>query len=85
MNLNLNLNFFSSLKKSDEPDAEQQCCNLSDEAEKADPTNPEVYQCKASIRISQTKTDEAKELINKSVDLWLGKGFFFLTIYRYWN
>jgi len=54
-------------------DAEEKCCQFLEEAAQIDPTNPEVFQCLASVRISQTRIDEARDLINKSLAIWLDK------------
>ncbi|KAG4095430.1 TPR-like protein [Neocallimastix lanati (nom. inval.)] len=54
----------------DEPNAEENCEKYITEAEKYCNTNFEVYQTMASVRMSQNRQDEAKELIIKSINLW---------------
>ncbi|KAI8910180.1 hypothetical protein EDD86DRAFT_204715 [Gorgonomyces haynaldii] len=54
----------------DEPEAESKCVEYMTEALKQDPHNPEVYQTFASVRISQCMPDEAKALLQQSMDMW---------------
>ena len=53
-----------------EADAEEQCERLIAEALLVAPDFPEPLQTLASIRISQLRTDEAKEALAKSIALW---------------
>jgi len=53
-----------------EEEAETESCNLLEQASQIDPSNPEVYQTFASVRISQQKVEEAKEFLNKGYSLW---------------
>ena len=57
-----------------EEDAEQRCCSYLDEALTFDATNPEVYQSYASVRISQEQPDEARIMMEKSLDVWFEQG-----------
>ena len=57
-----------------EEDAEQRCCSYLDEALTFDATNPEVYQSYASVRISQEQPDEARIMMQKSLDVWFEQG-----------
>lgn len=54
----------------DEPNAEENCEKYIIEAEKYCNTNFEVYQTMASVRMSQNRPEEAKELVLKSINLW---------------
>ncbi|KAK9723041.1 hypothetical protein K7432_002197 [Basidiobolus ranarum] len=54
-----------------EPNAESQCETFVSSAITVDPSNPEVYQTLASIRLSQQRNDEAKEAVEKSMSLWI--------------
>lgn len=53
-----------------EEDAEARCEALITEALQVNPTAPEVLQTLASIRISQLRTDDAREALSKSLGLW---------------
>lgn len=53
-----------------EPEAEEQCNNLIEYSLKLDGENPEALSLLASIRISQQRTDEAKESLLKSWNLF---------------
>ncbi|KAK0040920.1 assembly chaperone of rpl4 [Biomphalaria pfeifferi] len=46
---------------------------FTDKALEADPDNAEALQIKASYHLSKDEIEEAKELIKKSVSLWLSK------------
>lgn len=56
-----------------EPEAESQCESLIREALSLDSANPETYSLLASIQISQQKTEEAKQNLSKSWDLFSDK------------
>ena len=53
-----------------ESDAEAQCERLIVEALSLAPDSPEPLQTLASVRISQLRTEDAKEALTKSVGLW---------------
>ena len=53
-----------------EPEAEQQCDSLIRLALQTDPSNPEALQTLASIRMSQERTEEAKQYAEQSWALW---------------
>ncbi|KAK1149396.1 hypothetical protein N8T08_006619 [Aspergillus melleus] len=53
-----------------EEDAESRCEFLVNEALKANPKAPEVLQTLASIRISQLRTDDAREALTRSLAIW---------------
>ena len=38
-----------------------------------DPTNPEAFQLMASCLLSQQNVDEARNMLEKSLELWQGK------------
>ncbi|CAG8568267.1 5842_t:CDS:2 [Acaulospora morrowiae] len=54
-----------------EPDAESKCEEYLKQALEIDPSNPEVHQLLASVRLSQQKNEEAKVALEKSLDLWI--------------
>ncbi|KAJ3088197.1 hypothetical protein HK102_009327 [Quaeritorhiza haematococci] len=54
----------------EEPDAEARCEAYISEAIKVNPNDPEVYQTLASIRISQSRPDDAKAAATHAMDLW---------------
>ena len=58
--------FFYSM----EPEAEQNCDQLLTLALQVDPTNPEVLQCLASVRMSQQREAEASDLVLQAWSLW---------------
>ncbi|KAJ1919083.1 hypothetical protein H4219_002238 [Mycoemilia scoparia] len=53
-----------------EEDAEKQCEANLDKAIEIDPECPDIYQTYASVRLSQTRVDDAKACLQKSIDLW---------------
>lgn len=53
-----------------EEDAESRCEYLVTEALKATPRAPEVLQTLASIRISQLRTDDARDALTRSLAIW---------------
>ncbi|CAG5134769.1 unnamed protein product [Candidula unifasciata] len=53
--------------------AEEKCKEFVEKALAADGDNPEALQLKASFLLSKQEIEEAKELIKKSVSLWLPK------------
>ncbi|XP_066959729.1 uncharacterized protein [Macrobrachium rosenbergii] len=57
----------------DEEDAENQCHTNISKAIDVDPGNPEAYQSMASFLLVKQETEQAKENILKSLELWLPK------------
>ncbi|KAL8864439.1 MAG: hypothetical protein Q9174_007355, partial [Haloplaca sp. 1 TL-2023] len=53
-----------------EPDAETRCESLITEAILICPESPEALQTLASVRISQTKVDEARKALAQSIEMW---------------
>jgi cytochrome c-type biogenesis protein CcmH/NrfG len=53
-----------------EPEAEQNCDQLLALALQIDPSNPEVLQCLASVRMSQQREADAKDLVLRAWSLW---------------
>ncbi|KZZ96032.1 Tetratricopeptide-like helical [Moelleriella libera RCEF 2490] len=53
-----------------EDDAEQRCETLITEAMMIAPKSPETWQTVANVRISQQRTDEARQSLQRSLDLW---------------
>lgn len=53
-----------------EENAESQCEAFLAQAQSVDPSNAEVYQTLASVRTSQSRSEEAKELLLHSLTLW---------------
>ncbi|KAJ1994872.1 hypothetical protein H4R33_000106 [Dimargaris cristalligena] len=53
-----------------QPEAESCCEKYLEEAATVDPSNPEVYQLLASVRLSQQRSDEAKAALLKSISIW---------------
>lgn len=53
-----------------EEDAEQRCEALITEATMLAPEWAETWQTVANVRISQTRTEEAREALKRSLDLW---------------
>lgn len=53
-----------------EPEAEDSCMAAISQAMLFDPTNPETWSLFGSFRISQQKNEEAKEMLQKSWDLY---------------
>ncbi|GAA6014812.1 hypothetical protein JCM11491_002125 [Sporobolomyces phaffii] len=53
-----------------EEDAEQRCETYLKQASELDPTDPEVYQTLASVRLSQQRESDAKEAAEKGYSLW---------------
>ncbi|KAK4449398.1 hypothetical protein QBC34DRAFT_404819 [Podospora aff. communis PSN243] len=54
-----------------EEDAEQRCEALITEATMLAPEVAEIWQTVASVRISQTRTEEAREALKRSLSLWV--------------
>ena len=54
-----------------EHDAEQKCEEYARLACEADPGNPEAYQCLASLRLTQQRIDDGREMLQKSLSLWM--------------
>lgn len=53
-----------------EDDAEQRCDALITEAMMIAPKSPETWQTVANVRISQERTDEARQALRQSLELW---------------
>ncbi|CAJ0886783.1 3535_t:CDS:10 [Entrophospora sp. SA101] len=58
-----------------ESDAEIKCENYLNQAVEIDPTNPEIFQCLASVRLSQERNEEAKVALEKSLSLWINNNY----------
>jgi Tfp pilus assembly protein PilF len=54
----------------DDANAEEQCNKVMEEALSIAPDSPETLQTAASVRISQHKGEEARQYLNKSLELW---------------
>lgn len=52
-----------------EPEAEQTCDSLVSIAISADPENVEALDCLASVRLSQSRNDEAKQVVEKAWEI----------------
>lgn len=61
---------FSHVLVSMEPEAEQNCESLLNLAIQADPSNVEVLQSMASVRMSQQRPDDARKCIEQAWGLW---------------
>jgi tetratricopeptide (TPR) repeat protein len=59
-----------SLRYSFEADAEQKCTEYLDQAALVDPTDSEIYQTLASVRLSQHKIDEARQALQRAWSIW---------------
>jgi len=57
-------------KTSFEPEAEKTCEDLLDLALRTDPDNPEALQSLASVRMSQQRPDEAKQILEQAWMKW---------------
>ncbi|KAI9104544.1 hypothetical protein DFS34DRAFT_199994 [Phlyctochytrium arcticum] len=55
----------------DEPEAESSCESYTAKAITYDPKNPEAYQSLASVRMSQSRPDDARIAIQQSMDIWI--------------
>ncbi|RUP49300.1 hypothetical protein BC936DRAFT_142848 [Jimgerdemannia flammicorona] len=66
-----------------ELEAEQKCEAYLQQAVSVDPSNPEVYQTLASVRLSQVRNDEARDALERSMRLWidLEPGHSFIPLY----
>jgi predicted Zn-dependent protease len=53
-----------------DPSAESLCEQHLSSALTLDPTDPEVYQTLASVRLSQSRPDDARESLDKAWSLW---------------
>ncbi|KAG8736946.1 hypothetical protein FRC10_008701 [Ceratobasidium sp. 414] len=53
-----------------EPEAESQCDSLLALAHSIDPSNPEVFQSEASIRLSQSRPDDARRCVSAAWSTW---------------
>ncbi|SAM06465.1 hypothetical protein [Absidia glauca] len=56
-----------------EPEAEQKCEEYLQQAQQVDPTNAEVYQLLASVRLSQQRNEEAAQILEQSISFWIEK------------
>jgi cytochrome c-type biogenesis protein CcmH/NrfG len=55
---------------SDLPQAEQTCEELLAKAQEVDPGNTEALQALASVRMSQSRPDDAKQCLEQAWALW---------------
>ncbi|PRQ76863.1 hypothetical protein AAT19DRAFT_12281 [Rhodotorula toruloides] len=64
-----------------EPEAEQNCEKYLKQAAELDPSDPEVYQTLASVRLSQQREEDAKQALHKGWEIWrnVEVGAFFLS------
>ncbi|GAA5827045.1 hypothetical protein JCM11251_002220 [Rhodosporidiobolus azoricus] len=53
-----------------EPDAEQNCEKYLAQAAEIDPSDPEVYQTLASVRLSQQRPEDAKTALTQGWEIW---------------
>ncbi|KAI8867362.1 TPR-like protein [Ramicandelaber brevisporus] len=53
-----------------EPDAEQVCDQVLQQAISLDPSHASSYQLLASVRLSQQRPDEARQLLDQSINIW---------------
>jgi len=54
-----------------EEDAEQRCEKYLADAARWDDKNPEVYQSLASVRLSQQRPEDAAQLMQQNLALWM--------------
>ncbi|KAI8923712.1 hypothetical protein BC831DRAFT_469659 [Entophlyctis helioformis] len=54
----------------DEPEAESKCEEYMQHALEQNPSNPEVHQTLASVRLSQSRPEDASKSLQTSMDLW---------------
>lgn len=54
------------------PEAESECDSLTSRAMQLDPNSPEVWATIANVRMSQCRTEDAKDAILSSVKIWEG-------------
>lgn len=54
-------------------EAAAKCSECCQKAMEYDPTNPEAFQLMASYSLSQQNMDEARKMLEKSLELWQGK------------
>ncbi|KAL2918571.1 hypothetical protein HK105_201972 [Polyrhizophydium stewartii] len=54
----------------DEPEAESKCEAYMHHAVEQNPSNPEVHQTLASVRLSQSRPDDARQSLEYAMDLW---------------
>ncbi|KAJ3417358.1 hypothetical protein HDV05_004823 [Chytridiales sp. JEL 0842] len=62
--------YVDTISNSDEPEAESNCESYVYRGLEIDPTNPELHQTLASVRLSQCRPQEAKVAIEQSLSLW---------------
>ena len=69
----------SNLSCSFEPEAEKTCEDLLNLALQTDPENSEALQTLASVRMSQQRPDDAKQVLERAWSVWkdLDLGMFF--------
>ncbi|GAA6006428.1 hypothetical protein JCM10207_004931 [Rhodosporidiobolus poonsookiae] len=53
-----------------EEDAEQTCEKYLQQAAELDPSDPEVYQTLASVRLSQQREDDARQALHRGWEIW---------------
>ncbi|ORX58068.1 TPR-like protein [Hesseltinella vesiculosa] len=56
-----------------EPEAEQKCEEYLQQAQQVAPEHAEVYQLLASVRLSQQRNEEAAQVLDHSIQLWINK------------
>lgn len=54
-------------------EADAKCCECCQKAIEYDATNPEAFQLMASCLLSQQNMEEARKMLEKSLELWQGK------------
>lgn len=52
-----------------EPEAEETCDQLASFALSSDPDNIEALDCLASVRLSQSRNNEAKQIVEKGIEV----------------
>jgi len=63
--------YLSTHHHSYEEDAEQRCEKYLADAARWDDKNPEVYQSLASVRLSQQRPEDADQLMQQNLALWM--------------
>jgi len=53
-----------------EPEAEKTCDHLASLALSSDPDNIEALDCLASVRLSQSRNNEAKQIVEKGIEVF---------------
>ena len=62
-----------SISLSFKDEAADKCTEYCRKAIECDPNNPEAYQLMASCLLSQQNMEEARDMLEKSLELWQGK------------